>query len=150
MTLTTTVARALTPALALLLVPTAAYAADTFEPEATDDPALVAAWQAWDVKDIDDYTTTVRLTCFCPEIPAVRTVVRDGEVRRVTRGGRRLALRRGHSMDDLFLMIRDAHETADRVEVTYTARGVPKSITIDPEKLAIDEERYYTVSLVRP
>lgn len=142
--------RALLPALLLLLVPTAAYAADTFEPEATDDPALVAAWQAWDARDIDDYTTTVRLTCFCPEVPAVRTVVRDGEVRRVTQGERRLALRRGHSMDDLFLMIRDAHETADRVEVTYTARGVPKSITIDPEKLAIDEERYYTVSLVRP
>lgn len=150
MTLMTTVARALTPALALLLVPTAAYAADTFEPDATDDPELVAAWQSWDAKDIDDYTTIVRLTCFCPEIPAVRTVVRDGEVRRVIQGGRRLALRRGHSMDRLFAMIRDAHETADRVEVTYTARGVPKSITIDPEKLAIDEERYYTVSLVRP
>ena len=75
--------------------------------------------------------------------------MRNGEVRKVTQGGRRLALRRAHSMDDLFSMIRDAHETADRVEVTYTRRGVPKSITIDPEKLAIDEERYYTVSLVR-
>ena len=149
MTLMAIATRALLPALALLFVPTSAYAADTFEPEATDDPALVAAWQAWDGKDIDDYTTTVRLTCFCPEIPAVRTVVRDGEVRKVTRGDRRLRLRRGHSMDQLFLMIRDAHETADRVEVTYTPRGVPKSITIDPEKLAIDEERYYSVSLMR-
>ena len=60
--------RALLPALALLLVPTAAYAADDFEPGATDDPALVKAWQAWDGKDIDDYATTVTLSCFCPEI----------------------------------------------------------------------------------
>ena len=141
--------RALILSLVLLVVPTTAYAAVDFEPDATDDPALVTAWQAWDAKDIDDYTTTVTLTCFCPEIPAVRTVVRNGEVRKVTQGDRRLRLRRGHSMDQLFLMIRDAHETADRVEVTYTPRGVPKSITIDPEKLATDEERYYTVSLVR-
>ena len=140
--------RALLPALVLLLVPTAAYAAD-FEPTPTDDPSLFAAWQAWDNKDIDDYTTTVTLTCFCPEIPAVRTVVRDGEVRKVMQGGRRLAHRKGFSMDQLFAMIRDAHKTADRVEVTYTPRGVPKQITIDPEKLAIDEERYYSVSLMR-
>lgn len=144
-----TLSRALAPALALLLIPAAAYAGDTFEPTATDDPQLVAAWQAWDTKDIDDYTTTVALSCFCPQMPVVRTVVRDGEIRKVLQGGRRLGHGRGYSMDDLFLMIREAHETADRVEVNYTPRGVPKSITIDPEKMAIDEETYYTVSLVR-
>lgn len=141
--------RALVLALSLLVVPTSAYAASDFEPDATDDPALVQAWQAWDAKDIDDYTTTVTLSCFCPEIAAVRTVVRDGEIRKVTQGGRRLAHRKGHSMDQLFEMIRDAQATADRVEVSYTSRGVPKSITVDPEKLATDEERYYTVSLMR-
>ena len=140
--------RALVPALALLLVPSSAYAAD-FDPATTDDPALVKAWTAWDDKGIDDYTTTVTLTCFCPEIPAVRTVVRDGKVRKVTQGGRRLALRKGHSMDQLFAMIREAQDTADSVEVTYTSRGVPKSITVDPEEMATDEERYYSVSLVR-
>lgn len=142
--------RALIPALALLIVPTSAYAAVDFEPDATDDPALVQAWQAWDAKDIDDYTTTVTLTCFCPEIPAVRTVVRDGEIRKVMQGGRRLAHRKGFSMDQLFAMIRDAHETADSVEVTYTSRGVPKSIGIDQSKMMADEERYYSVSLMRP
>jgi len=145
----TTVVRALLLGLALLLVPPAAYAADTFVPTATDDPELVAAWQAWDNKDIDDYTTTVSLHCFCPDIPVIRTVVREGELRKVTQGGRRLAHRRGYSMDQLFEMIREAHATADRVEVTYTPRGVPKSITIDPEELAIDEESYFTVSLTR-
>ncbi|UUZ57751.1 DUF6174 domain-containing protein [Nocardioides sp. B-3] len=107
------------------------------------------AWQAWEAGGIDDYTTTVRLTCFCPRIPAVRTVVRDGEIRKVTRGDRRLAKRKGHSMDRLFAMIREAHETADHVEVTYTHRGVPKSIGIDESEMIADEERYYTVSLVR-
>jgi hypothetical protein len=149
MTLMKTMSRALVPALGLLLVPAAAYAGDTFEPDATDDPDLVAAWQAWDEKGIDDYATTVKLSCFCPQEPAVRTVVRDGEIRKVLQGGRRLGHGRGYSMDDLFLMIREAHETADRVEVTYTPRGVPKSISIDPEKMATDEETYYTVSLVR-
>lgn len=145
----TTLSRALLPALALLLLPTAAYARDTFEPSPTDDPTVVAAWESWEAKGIDDYTTTVALSCFCVERPVVRTVVRDGEIRRVLQGGRRLGHGRGYSMDDLFLMIRQAHESADRVEVTYTPRGVPKSITIDPEKLATDEETYYTVSLVR-
>ena len=149
MTHTTTVVRALLLSLALSAAPLAAHAADTFEPTPTDDPELVAAWGAWGNKDIDDYTTTIALSCFCPEIPVVRTVVRDGEVRKVTQGGRRLALRRGHSTDQLFEMIRDAHETADRVEVTYSPRGVPRSITIDPEELATDEESYYTVRLSR-
>jgi hypothetical protein len=149
MTAMTTMSRALLPALALLLVPTAAYAGDTFEPTAADDPTVLAAWRSWDEKGIDDYTTTVALSCFCPERPVVRTVVRDGEIRRVLQGGRRLGHGRGYSMDDLFWMIREAHESADRVEVTYSPRGVPKSIAIDPERLAADEETYYTVSLVR-
>lgn len=142
--------RTLLPVLVLLLVPTSAYAAGDSEPDATDDPALVQAMQAWEAKGIDDYTTTVTESCFCPEIAPVRTVVRDGEIRRVTQGGRRLAHRRGHSMDRLFAMIGSAHETADGVEVTYTPRGVPKSISIDPSTMIADEERYYTVRLVRP
>ena len=51
-------------------------------------------------------------------------------------------------MDQLFLMIRDGYETADRVEVDYTGRGIPKSVAIDTSTKIADEERYYTVSLV--
>ena len=60
-----------------------------------------------------------------------------------------LARSAGYSMDRLFLMIRDGYATADGVEVDYTARGIPKSIAIDMSKRIADEERYYTVSLVR-
>ena len=125
------------------------YPITPFVPASDDDPELSEAWQAWQSKDIDDYVVTVRTTCFCPPTEAVRTVVRDDSIRRVTKGDRRLAARRGHSMDELFTMIRSASAEADRVEVDYTRRGVPTSITIDPIENAIDEETYYSVSLSR-
>ena len=52
-------------------------------------------------------------------------------------------------MDEMFTMIRSASAEADRVEVDYTRRGIPKSITIDPIENAIDEETYYSVSVTR-
>ena len=120
-----------------------------FVPAIDDNPELTDAWQRWQSKGIDDYVITVRLTCFCPPTEAVRTVVRNDSIRRVTKGERRLAAHRGYSMDELFTMIRDASAEADRVEVAYTRRGVPRSITIDPIETAIDEESYYSVSLSR-
>lgn len=151
MTLKTTPVRALLLALALALtsVPVAAHAADPFEPRPTDDPAMVTAWEAWEATGIDDYTLTVERSCFCPDLIVIRTVVRNGEVRKVTRGDRRLEDRRGFTMDRLFTKIRKDTETSDRVEVTYTPRGVPKSIIVDPIELATDEESYYTVTLTR-
>lgn len=125
------------------------YPITPFVPAIDDDPELADAWQRWQSKDIDDYVITVRRTCFCPPTEAVRTVVRDDSIRRVTKGERRLAPRRGYSMDELFTRIRNASTEADRVEVVYTRRGVPKSITIDPIETAIDEETYYSVSLSR-
>lgn len=125
------------------------YPITPFVPAIDDDPELADSWQRWQSKDIDDYVITVRRTCFCPPTEAVRTVVRDDSIRRVTKGERRLAPRRGYSMDELFTRIRKASTEADRVEVVYTRRGIPKSITIDPIETAIDEETYYSVSLSR-
>lgn len=135
--------------LVLLLVPAPAQAAGPFEPRGDDDPALVAAWTAWEKKGIDDYRTRVKLSCFCLESPVVRTTVRNGTVRAVRQGGQRLAVREGYSMDMLFAKIRDAQASADSVTVKYTARGVPTSIGIDPSKMAADEESYFSVSLIR-
>jgi hypothetical protein len=122
---------------------------DPFVPGAADDPSMVKAWQRWQAKGIDDYVITVRRTCYCPPEPAVRTVVRDDEVRRVTRGEKDLGPARGHSMDEMFSRISDATTDADRVEVDYTRRGIPRAITIDPVLGAADEETYYTVTLSR-
>ena len=152
----TTTKRAL---LALLLpltvgVAAPAVAADPqpvkpFVPGINDDPELSSAWQRWQAKDLDDYVITVRLSCFCVPTDAVRTVIRNDRTIRVTQGERRLSASRGWSMDELFTMIREAHAEADRVEVDFTRRGVPKSITIDPDERAADEESYYSVSLSR-
>ncbi len=149
MTIMKTALRGLLLALVLTVVPAASHAADPFVPAPSDPPEMVAAWQAWDAKGIDDYIITVELSCFCPSLTVIRTVVRNGEVRKVTQGDRRLADRRGYTMDRVYAKIRKAYETADRVEVTYTPRGVPKSFTIDPIELAVDEESYYSVSLTR-
>ena len=120
-----------------------------FVPGINEDPVLSAAWQRWQAKGIDDYVITVRLSCFCPPSEAVRTVIRNDTTRRVTKGDRELPARRGYSVDELYTMIRSASAEADRVEVDYTRRGVPKSITIDPIENAIDEETYYSVSVTR-
>jgi hypothetical protein len=120
-----------------------------FVPGANDEPALTAAWQRWRSKQIDDYVVSVRLSCFCVPTDPVRTLIRDDATRRVTQGERRLRAARGWSMDELFSTIRRAQAEADRVEVDFTLRGVPRSITIDPDVRAADEETYYSVSLSR-
>ncbi len=152
----TTLVRALLLSLALLFVPGVAQAATApasavtpFVPQPGDDPALVAAWQAWEKKEIDNYTTTVQLSCFCVESPVVSTVVRRDKVRAVYEARSRSSSSEGYSMDRLFTMIRDAQASADSVTVKYSARGIPKSIAIDPIKMAADEESFYSVRLWR-
>ncbi|MCW2738151.1 MAG: hypothetical protein JWN97_2795 [Nocardioides sp.] len=120
-----------------------------FVPGINEEPELSAAWQRWQTKGIDDYVITVRLSCFCVPSDAVRTLIRNDSTRRVTRGERALSPRRGYSVDELFTMIRSASAEADRVDVDYTRRGVPKTIAIDPDEMVADEETYYSVSLTR-
>ena len=120
-----------------------------FVPGLDEDPDLSSAWQRWQARDIHDYVITVRRSCFCVPTDAVRTVVRDDTTRRVTRGERTLPARRGYSVDELFTLVRSASADADRVDVDWTRRGVPTSITIDPDEMAADEETYYSVTLTR-
>jgi hypothetical protein len=120
-----------------------------FVPGINEDPELSAAWQRWESKDIHDYVISVRLSCFCVPTDAVRTVIRRDSTRRVTQGDRVLKARRGWSVDELFAMIREETAAADSVTVDYTRRGVPKSVAIDPDEMAADEETYYAVSLTR-
>jgi len=133
---------------ALLALSTAPAQAD-FVPQPDDDPQLAQAATSWAQRHIDDYTLSVRRICYCPRGPRVVTVVRDGRVRRVTQGDKVLRLRRGTTMPQLYRLVRNAHESADWLEVAYTARGVPSSISIDPDRLAVDEEVTYHVSLSR-
>lgn len=158
----TTITRALIAALIAALTPLAIgagtapalAAADPqpvrpFVPGINDDPDLSAAWQRWSAKGIDDYVISVRISCFCVPTDAVRTVIRNDSTRRVTQGDRVLSARRGYSVDELFSLIRSASAEADRVEVDYSRRGVPTSITIDPIQDAADDESYYSITLTR-
>src|SRR5690349_3784370 len=86
---------------------------DPFVPGINEDPELATAWQHWQAKGIDDYVVSVRLSCFCASRPAVRTVVRDDRIVKVTRGEQRLRAGRGWSMDGLFIMLREALTEAD-------------------------------------
>jgi hypothetical protein len=122
---------------------------DPFVPTATDDPGLLRAWSRWEAKGIDDYVLVVRRSCYCPPEPAVRTVVRDGAVRRVSRGDRRLGPALGYTVDEMYARVRDALAYADRVTVEWTRRGVPRRITIDPQLGVADEETYFAVQLIR-
>lgn len=122
---------------------------DPFVPGINEDPQLAAAWQDWQSRDVDDYVISVRLRCFCPPSDVVRTVVRDDAIVKVTQGDRRLRPGRGWSMDELFIMLREELAEADSVDIQFTPRGVPKSIAVDPERSAADEETYYAVSLER-
>ena len=120
-----------------------------FVPGINEDPELSAAWQTWQSKEVDDYVISVRRSCFCVPGMAVRTVIRNDRTVRVTQGDRRLAPRRGYSMDELFSMIREASAASDAVTTDYTRRGIPRSIAIDPSTMVADDETYYTVSLTR-
>ena len=120
-----------------------------FVPGINESPALSGAWQRWQSKEIDDYVITVRVSCFCVPTDPVVTVIRNDRILRVTQGDKRLHVRRGYSMDELFSMIRTASAEADRVDVDYTRRGIAKSIAIDPDEMTADEETYYSVSLSR-
>lgn len=120
-----------------------------FVPGINDDPELSAAWQTWQAKGIDDYVITVRATCFCVRTKPVVTAVRNDRTVKVTRGDQRLKQSRGWSVDELYSLIRSARSESDRVDVEWTARGIPSSIAIDPSVMVADEETYYSVTLTK-
>ena len=120
-----------------------------FVPGIHEDPELAAAWQRWQSKHIDDYVITVRESCFCVRTQPVETVIRGDRTVRVTRGDQRLGPARGWSMDELYTLVRDARADADRVDVDWSRRGVPRSIVVDPRAMVADEETYYSVTVSR-
>lgn len=163
MTSSTTPQRALLAPVLLVLVPAllvgagASSARAATEPEpvrpfvpAPDEDADVAsAWQDWQARDVDDYEIRVRLSCFCVPRDAVRTVVRDDRVVRVTRGERRLPSTRGWSVDEVYRLISRARPVSDSVRVDFSRQGVPTFVVVDPDERIADDEAFYTVSVRR-
>lgn len=156
-----TLRRTLVPALLALLPAVlvgvgtpAAHAAEPqpvrpFVPSADEDPDVLAAWQDWQARDVDDYVISVRLSCFCVPREAVRTVVRGDRTVRVTRGERVLPPGRGWSVDEVYELVSRAMPESDSVDVEWSRQGVPTRVAVDPSRLVADDERYYTVSVRR-
>jgi hypothetical protein len=122
---------------------------EAFEPRASDDARLRAAWQRWVDARTPHHATRVERTCGeCQsQPPVVRTEVRRGRlvsVRNVT-DDRALPWRRAQPIDQLYRLLRKAHREAADVHVRYSERGVPLSIAIDWSELIADEETYLDV-----
>ncbi len=108
----------------------APYEVVPFRPRGSDDARLVKAWNAWEGRDHQRYTTVVGRFCGCQPEPRVSTQVEAGQVTSVTHLHADGELERhGYEMDELYRILRRAYDEADDVRVRYLD-GVPVSIKI--------------------
>lgn len=103
---------------------------------------LDSARRTWKAAGVSNYGYRIRLSCFCPQTPYVKIVVR---------GGRPVAGTPKNMLDLATVprLFRKIQRSIDRkvagIRVTYGKRGVPKSISIDVDAQIADEESYYTI-----
>jgi len=82
-----------------------------------------------------------------------RVTVRDGEVVKAVGlddSGRRVARRASDEVPTIGELLKEMerarHDKADTVDATYTADGRPKTISLDWEENAVDDEARYVIS----
>lgn len=119
---------------------------------------LEAARAAWESQDIDDYSYVLRRICFCAgTTQPARIVVENGETVSVT------IVETGEPVGEheveffltipgLFDFVEDAIDReAHSIDVAYDPdRGIPLTISIDYEELAVDEEMAFEASQFEP
>jgi hypothetical protein len=110
----------------------------------TAQQQLNAARQRWQAAHIGDYHFTVERSCFCP--PSFR-----GPATIVVRNGAALAppaaFAEVATVPRLHAIVQKAiNDQVERLDVTYDARGVPLSISIDVSSQIADEETAYKVT----
>jgi hypothetical protein len=117
-----------------------------FEPRASDNARLVAAWERWRKERTPRYVTRVQRSCECPPQPQIRTEVRRNRLVSVSDGlDHTLPWKEAWPMDGIYRLLRRGYRDADSVTVRYNERGVPRRLTIDWSKLIADEETILTV-----
>jgi hypothetical protein len=117
-----------------------------FEPRASDDDRLVAAWIRWTKARTPHYVTRVQRSCECPVQPRIRTEVRRGRLVSVTDGlDRTLPWKQAWPMDGIYRLLRRGYRDADSVTVRFNERGVPRRLTIDWSEKIADEETILSV-----
>ena len=122
----------------------------------TPEPHPTAA--PWPAYDVEDYSYTLRTTCFCADggVP-VTVTVRDGKVTDAvyarTGYGHAAGANASAWMRVTINDVIDAANTTDayRVEVRWPAgQPYPTAVWVDHAKNAIDEEIGYTIRNVTP
>jgi hypothetical protein len=117
-----------------------------FEPRASDNDRLVAAWRRWTEARTPHYVTRVQRSCECPVQPLIRTEVRRGRLVSVTDGlDNTLPWNEAWPMDGIYRLLRRGYRDADAVTVRYSDRGVPRRLTIDWSEQIADEETILSV-----
>jgi hypothetical protein len=125
-------------------------------PSGTPDPHPTAA--PWPAYAVDDYTYTLRTTCFCVDggVPVVVTV-RDGKATDAVYAHKG----RGHAAGDLAgdwmrVTINDVIGAANTKDVYQVRVDWPKgqdhptSVWVDPDANAVDEEIGYSIHNLTP
>ncbi|MCW2958248.1 MAG: hypothetical protein JWP18_1051 [Solirubrobacterales bacterium] len=119
---------------------------ETPDPAIADGSAqrdLTVARARWKAAHVRSYRVRVALGCFCPEsIRRPRTItVLGGSPRRPPSHLKDVA-----TVPRMFRLIqRSIDRGVAGLDVTYGARGVPRTITIDVSRMIADEESYYTI-----
>ncbi len=117
--------------------------------------AELAGEQAiWQSHNINDYSFTLSVDCFCVVSGPVHFVVRNGEMQSgfIERDQRELAETEREflptTIPELFSLIEEVRtETSSTLEVEYAEElGYPSSVVIDREKMAFDAGRAYSVT----
>ena len=125
-------------------------------PSGTSSPHPTAA--PWPAYEVDDYTYTLRTTCFCADrgVPVIVTV-RDGKAIHAVYAHRG----RGHAAGDragawMRVTVNDIIDAANtqnaaRVRVDWpTGQDHPTSVWVDPDANAADEEIGYSIRNLTP
>ena len=113
---------------------------------------LESARDRWEDADIDDYTFTIRRSCFCPPeyIGPYRIMVRAGRITGVMVDGRSVSAQQFQvpTVAALFDQLAEAYSSgAAEVRASYDARiGHPVEIWIDQDRSMADEETGFTIS----
>ena len=120
---------------------------------------LGAHRRKWSARGVSSYRYTVRRVCRCapPVTRAATVTVRDGVVRDAVYAddGTPVApeiVRHLATVEQLFRIVQDALDRdAEELAVTYDpVYGYPRTIRVDYQKAATDDEQLYTASGLQP
>ncbi len=100
----------------------------------------LAALDDWRRLGITDYRYTLSVGCFCPEEfrGPFEVTVEDDEITSVTRNGEVVDPGLGYTITQIYDLIAEHLAKGVRNSVTYDEQGVPMSVQLDLDAMAVD------------